>query len=184
MSAIDFILIRHGRQSAGFHVDPDPGLDETGEAQARAMAERLTPDEARNLVTSPLRRARATAAAVEVRHGVIARVEPRIAEVPTAGLTLEQRGAWLPGFLHGAWSDQPDHLIAWRRSIGDFFAGIETPGVFVTHFVVVNALIGLATGDDRVSPSLPDHCSINRFRLEAGRVRLIETGAQRETMVG
>lgn len=184
MRAIDFILVRHGRQSAGFHVDPDPGLDATGEAQARAMAGALTPDEARHLITSPLRRARATAAAVEMLHGVTARIEPRIAEVPTSGMTLEQRGAWLPGFLHGMWSEQAGHLQAWRRSIGEFFAGLEGPGVFVTHFVVVNALIGIATGDDRVSPTMPDHCSLNRFRLADGRVHLIAAGAQRETIVG
>ncbi|MDD3446530.1 MAG: histidine phosphatase family protein [Zavarzinia sp.] len=184
MSGIDFILVRHGRQTAGFGHDADPGLDHTGHAQAEDLAARLTPGEAARLVASPLRRARETAAAVERRHAVTARVEPAIAEVPTPGLGLAERGAWLPGFLHGLWSEQPAHLRDWRHSIGAFFAGVEAPAVFISHFVVINALIGLATDDDRVSPTMPDHCSINRFRASGGRIHLVAAGAQRETIIG
>jgi len=34
-------LIRHGKPAAGWGDDDDPGLDETGHAQARAAAEAL-----------------------------------------------------------------------------------------------------------------------------------------------
>ena len=184
MSSVGFILVRHGQQSAGFHVDPDPGLDSTGVEQAAAMAQHLGPDDGRLLVTSPLRRARETMAALEARWGRTAVIEPRMAEVPTPGLSLEARGHWLDGFLRGDWSDQPDYLQAWRAGIAAFLSGLRQPAVIVSHFVVVNAVIGLATGDNRVTPSMPDHCSINRFELRDGAFHLIERGAQRKTVIG
>ncbi|MFZ2871891.1 histidine phosphatase family protein [Zavarzinia sp.] len=184
MTGVGFILVRHGQQSAGFHVDADPGLDATGHAQAAAMAEMLGPDDGRLLVTSPLRRARETVAAVESRWGRTAIVEPRMAEVPTPGMSLEERGHWLEAFLRGDWSGQPAHLLAWRDGIAGFLAGLDRPAVIVSHFVVVNAVIGLATGDGRVTPSMPDHCSINRFEVRDGALHLIEKGAQRRTVIG
>ncbi|WP_165837489.1 histidine phosphatase family protein [Zavarzinia aquatilis] len=184
MSGVGFILVRHGQQSAGFHVDPDPGLDKTGVEQAAAMAARLGADDGRLLFTSPLRRARETMAALEVRWGRSATVEPRMAEVPTPGLSLDARGHWLDGFLRGDWSDQPDYLQAWRAGIAAFLTGLERPAVIVSHFVVVNAVIGLATGDSRVTPSMPDHCSLNRFELRDGAFHLVEKGAQRKTVIG
>ncbi|TDP48112.1 histidine phosphatase family protein [Zavarzinia compransoris] len=184
MSAIAITLVRHGRQNAGFGADADPGLDPVGEEQARAMAGLIGPSDGRRLVVSPLRRARLTAAALEAAWGIAAEVEPRIAEVPTRGLSLAERGAWLRPFLQGRWSDQPNHLRAWRRGLHDYFAAVTAPGVFVTHFVVINALIGLVTDSDLVTPTMPDHCSINRFALDGGHLRLVETGAQARTVIG
>ncbi|MEY4230069.1 MAG: hypothetical protein RLZZ362_918, partial [Actinomycetota bacterium] len=34
-------LVRHGRATAGWDVDPDPGIDELGRSQAAAVADRL-----------------------------------------------------------------------------------------------------------------------------------------------
>lgn len=184
MSAVAFTLIRHGRQSAGFHVDPDPGLDATGQDQALGLASAVGPDDGRLLLTSPLRRARETIAPIERAWGRSALVEPRLAEVPTPGMSLDERGVWLDGFLRGDWSEQPGHLLAWRQGILDVLSALPGPALIVSHFVVINAMIGLATADSRVTPTMPDHCSLNRFEVEAGRLRLIETGAQRRTVIG
>ncbi|MFA5122463.1 histidine phosphatase family protein [Zavarzinia sp.] len=184
MSSLDFALIRHGQQAAGFDADPDPGLNAVGDLQAEAMAEALGEAGGRLLYASPLRRARQTAAAIERRWGVAAVIEPRVAEVPTTGMSLEARGEWLNHFLQETWEAQPPTLRTWRDSIADLLLNLPGPAVIVSHFVVVNAVVGLATGDHRVTPSMPDHCSINRFRVEDGRLHLIEKGAQRRTVVG
>ena len=36
-------LVRHGKAAASFSEAPNPGLDDTGAAQAEAMVERLAP---------------------------------------------------------------------------------------------------------------------------------------------
>lgn len=76
-------LVRHGRAAASFGEDRDPHLSELGKAQAEAMAMALAPNGALPVVTSPLRRTRETAAALERRFRVEARVEPAVAEVPS-----------------------------------------------------------------------------------------------------
>ena len=57
-------LIRHGKPAAAWGDDDDPGLDETGRAQAKAVAETLMalPESKRprSVVSSPLRRCRET----------------------------------------------------------------------------------------------------------------------------
>lgn len=184
MSRIPFVMIRHGQQNAGWDVDRDPALSEAGLAQATAMADALGAADGRALVTSPLRRARETAAALEARWGLAARVEPRVAELPSDGLALAERGAWLRGVLEGRWTGQPANLLAWRSGILGFLRELTQPTVIVSHFVVINAVVGHATGDDRVMPVIPDHCSINRFVLDDGEIRLVELGAQRESLIG
>lgn len=184
MSSVPFILIRHGEQNAGWDVDRDPALSARGQAQAVAMATAIGAADGRALVTSPLRRARETAAALESPWGLAARVEPLVAELPSDGLDLGARGAWLKGVLSGRWTGQAENLLAWRSGIVGFLSGLTRPTVIVSHFVVINAVVGHATGDDRVMPVIPDHCSINRFMVEDGAIRLVELGAQRESLVG
>jgi len=184
MSMVPFVLIRHGEQNAGWDIDRDPALSAVGVAQARAMAQALGAGDGQALVTSPLRRARETAAAVEARWGAAALVEPRVAELPSDGLDLKERGAWLRGVLAGKWSAQPANLADWRAGILDFLGDLRRPTVIVSHFVVINAVIGHATGDDRIMPAIPDHCSINRFVVDAGQIRLVELGVQRESLIG
>ena len=55
-------LVRHGRATGGWDVDPDPGLDPLGVEQADRLVERLAPLGPLPVVTSPLRRCRETAA--------------------------------------------------------------------------------------------------------------------------
>lgn len=59
-------MIRHGKPASTWgDADPDPGLDETGHAQARAAADSLLAlpieDRPTAVISSPLRRCRETA---------------------------------------------------------------------------------------------------------------------------
>ncbi|CAA9228164.1 MAG: hypothetical protein AVDCRST_MAG50-1630 [uncultured Acidimicrobiales bacterium] len=74
-------MVRHGRAAAGFGAELDPGLDDHGRAQAEAVADRLAPLGPLPMVVSPLRRCRETAAPLEARWGVTARVDPDVGEI-------------------------------------------------------------------------------------------------------
>src|SRR5205809_892132 len=108
------VLVRHGRAAAGWGDDRDPGLDATGHAQAAAMAERLAPQGPLPLVTSPLRRTRETAAALERTWEVTARVEPAVGEVQSPTPELDGRVAWLRAFMASTWDEQPRQQLEWR----------------------------------------------------------------------
>jgi probable phosphoglycerate mutase len=67
----ELLLLRHALPVSG---DADPGLSEVGQAQAERVAQWLTGRHVDAVVTSPLRRARETAAPIEAALGLTADV--------------------------------------------------------------------------------------------------------------
>ena len=79
-------LVRHGRAAAGFEGHLDPGLDAVGRSQAEAAAVALAQEFKTPvpIYTSPLARARETAAPLAERWGVTPIIEPRGGRDPRA----------------------------------------------------------------------------------------------------
>jgi broad specificity phosphatase PhoE len=112
------ILVRHATAAARWGEHLDPGLSDTGEAQARDMAERLHPLVARPVFTSPLRRCQETAAALAHRWGVTPIVEPDVGEIKSPGdQNIETRSTWLDIVLHQTWPELPAEQQAWRDAL-------------------------------------------------------------------
>ena len=176
-------LVRHGKAAAAFSEAPDPGLDETGAAQAEAMAERLAPLGPLPIITSPLKRTRETAVPLERRWRFTARLEPAVGEIPSPMDDPAARGQWLRGVMAGAWSAQPETLRTWRRRVADTLVAIPRPTVVVTHFIAINAAVGIAERDDRVVTFAPDNCSVTVLDVDDGVLRLVRRGAERATQV-
>src|SRR5260370_38161599 len=63
------VLVRHAEPTATWGDHPDPDLSETGREQAETVAVRLAPRGPVPIVTSPLLRARETAAPLARRWG-------------------------------------------------------------------------------------------------------------------
>ena len=76
----------------------------------------------------------------------------------------------------------PD-LRAWRDAVVAALLAQAEDAVVVTHFVAINATVGEATGDDRVVCFRPDNCSCTVLEANDGRLRVVELGRQRETLV-
>ncbi|HEV2369034.1 MAG TPA: histidine phosphatase family protein [Acidimicrobiales bacterium] len=187
-------LIRHGRAAAGWTEDLDPDLDHLGKAQAEAMAAELSDILDRrgggvpHIVSSPLRRARSTAAALEKVWGVVATVDPSVGEVPSppgASGALSRRGEWLAAIMRSQWDDPavPDDLRVWRAGVIDALMRTDGDAVFTSHFVAINAAVGEAVGDTRVTCFRPDYCSRTILDVEGGALRLVELGGEASTSV-
>lgn len=170
--------VRHGAASAGFGADADPGLSDEGRAQAELVADTFAALDPRPILVSPLRRCRETAAPLEARWGIAAVVDPAIAEVAAPSTDLEERSIWLRGALASNWSVLEDGPRAWRDQLLARVARIDVDAVLVTHFVVVNALIGAATGDDRVMIERLANGSCTVFDVENGSLRLVASGVE------
>ena len=184
-------MIRHGKPSStwGQHPDPDPGLDEAGQAQAKAAAQILIalPEPARptRVFSSPLRRCRETAQPYADLIGVEVEVDVRFGEIPTpSALTQDERGPWLRAALQGRWPDIKGDLDydVWRKTVGAALAERAGCAVF-SHFVAINAAISTITGEEKVLTFRPDHASISTFESAAGRLSLIERGPEAATQV-
>ena len=77
-------LVRHGEAAARWGEDPDPGLSELGRAQARrtqmSLIDELTGPV--SIISSPLRRARETAAPLAGALGAQIRIDDAFREIP------------------------------------------------------------------------------------------------------
>ncbi len=177
-------LVRHGHAAAGFSAAADPGLDDLGRAQAAAMADHLAPLGPLPLVSSPLQRTRETAAFLEMAWGSRSRIDPRVAEIPSPTADLAERGAWLSQAMAGSWADLGADLEGWRDQLVRAVLELDLDTVVVTHFVAINALVGWASGDDRVMAVRLDNCSITTVDTDGEGLHVVELGVVATTEVG
>ncbi|HLZ83001.1 MAG TPA: histidine phosphatase family protein [Caulobacteraceae bacterium] len=182
-------LIRHGKPAAAWGDDDDPGLDETGHAQARAIAGRLMAlpeaERPRAVVSSPLRRCRETAQPLADAMGVELEIEPAVGEIPTpAALSVAQRPEWLRSAFTGAWADIRGDIDyeAWRKGVAEAVSRRRDTAIF-SHFVAINAVMSVITGDDRVIGFRPDHTSMTTLAVEGGAITLVARGDEAVTGV-
>lgn len=183
-------LIRHGKPSATWGGDDDdPGLDETGQAQARAardwLLSRPEAERPRLVVSSPLRRCRETAEPTAAALRVQAEIDPTVGEIPTpAALTPEERPAWLREAFQGTWAEIQGDLDyeAWRTAIVQSLAARGNTAVF-SHYVAINAAVSRLMGVPQVLAFRPDHASITILETDGQTVRLVETGREASTSV-
>lgn len=180
-------LVRHGRASAGWDRDPDPGLDAIGEDQAVRVAERLAPlAEAGRIpvITSPLRRCRQTAAPLARRWGVTPTVEDAVAEIPSpVGVPMADRVEWLREAMGGTWTELGDRYLAYRDDVVAFVLSRAQDTVVFSHFIAINAVLGACLGDDRVVIRRLDNTSITVVDVDAGTIRLVEPGHEADTLI-
>jgi broad specificity phosphatase PhoE len=183
-------IIRHGRPAAVWGGDDDdPGLDETGRAQATAAALTLLALPAGQrpslVASSPLRRCRETAQPLADALGVAVEIVPEVGEIPTpAALAGAQRPAWLRTAFAGAWADIEGDLDyeAWRRAVARAVAARPGAAIF-SHFVAINAVLSLIGGDDRVVGFRPDHTSITTLAIGPAGLALVARGPEAATSV-
>jgi broad specificity phosphatase PhoE len=172
-------LIRHGEPSAGWGDHLDPGLSDLGHKQAEAAAEALVRAGAMRAVTSPMARCRQTSHPFEKQRETHARMEPGVGEVRApAGTSAADRPAWLKGVMAGTWSDTGAAFAGWRAGVLKAVEACPDETAIFSHFVAINALVGLLIGDERVVVFKPGHCSITRLARRNGKLVVEELGSE------
>ena len=177
-------LVRHGRASAGWDTDADPGLDELGAAQAAAVAEQLRAGGPLEIVSSPLRRCQETAAPLAAIWATAVRIEPDVTEIPSPeGVAMEARVAWLRAGMAGTWADLGARYTAFRDDVVAAVTALPSDAVVFSHFVAINAVIGASLGDDRLLIRSLDNCSVTVIDVVDGRPVLVEGGREADTLI-
>ncbi len=181
-------LVRHGRASAGWNVDPDPGLDGLGEEQALRVAERLRSEdasgEAPEIWTSPLRRCQETSVPYSSAYGVAPLIVPAVAEIPSPdGVAMADRVDWLRQAMDGCWRDLGDRYVAFRDDLVQAVRSVTRDTVIFSHFIAINAVIGACTGDDRLVIRSLDNTSVTTVEVTDGTLVLIEGGSEADTLI-
>ena len=177
------VLVRHGRATGGWDDDPDPGLDELGQRQAVAVAGRLATGAPVAVVSSPLRRCRETAAPLAEAWSAPVTIEPRVAELPSPlGVPLHDRVGWLRNACQGTWSELGPRYQSYRNDVAAFLLTLTEDTIVFSHFIAINAVIGAATNDDRVVIHSLDNTSCTVLEHSGSTLRLVEAGAEAETL--
>lgn len=187
---MELILIRHALPVRREVVDgpADPELSSDGHAQSERMAEYLATERIDALYTSPLRRARETAAALERQLGMTAVVVDGVAEwdrnsseyVPIEQLKAENDPRYHDVIGHQWDGADPieefearvltalDELVA--RHPGETIAVVCHGGVINLYLAVVLSLEGERTGF-----FYPNYTSIHRVAASRSGVRSVIT---------
>ncbi|MCA8901093.1 MAG: histidine phosphatase family protein [Hyphomonas sp.] len=175
-------LVRHGEATAGWGDHPDPGLSDLGHRQAEAAAQALLGFGAKAAVCSPMMRCRETASAFERAAGCAATVEPVVSEIVTPE-GVDDRVAWLRGYMEGTWEAEGAAFEIWRRDILMALAALPENTAVFSHFVAINAAVSLIDQDARTIVFRPGHCSITQIDFSGTVPRVAEYGSQAATRV-
>jgi probable phosphoglycerate mutase len=153
-------IVRHGRTQAnadGLLLGrADPGLDDVGRRQAASLATALgAADGPLRVVSSPLARARETAAAIAAAHGVAVEVDDRWIELDYGELDGRPL-ADVPAELWGQWRRDAAFAPPGGESLRALRARVEAaadewlvtgePTVVVTHVSPIKAALAWALG--------------------------------------
>ena len=177
-------LVRHGRAAAGWNTDPDPGLDAVGRHQAAEMTARLAPLGPLDLVSSPLLRCRETASGLAAAWGTQPRIDLGVAEIPSPeGVAMADRVEWLRLAMAGTWAAMGQRYTAFRDGVTASLAALPNDTVVVSHFVAINAAIGVAVGDNRLVIRSLDNCSVTVLEMVDGMFQLVEGGREADTLI-
>jgi broad specificity phosphatase PhoE len=177
-------LVRHGKPSVAWGESgaPDPGLDDTGRVQAEAAADALAPLGPLSLLVSPLRRTRETAAPLGARWALAPEIDAAVGEL-TAPPGVDDHRTWLHDVMSSTYPALGADLCAFRDRVVARLTRLETDTVVVSHFLAINAAVGVATDDDRVVSFAPGHCSVTVLDLVGQRLHLVARGGEAATVV-
>ena len=177
-------LVRHGKATADWGMQKDPGLDDLGQAQAKAAALTLAPLGPLPIITSPLTRTRETSRPLAEIWGIEPQVKERVGEIRFPSGDQSSRVQWLKSIMGEKWSNLDPDLKVWRREVIEALCSCVADSVVFSHFIAINAAVGHATGDDHVVSFRPDNASITILETIGNNLFLIERGLEAVTEVG
>ncbi len=167
------LLARHGEtdwnRDGRFQGWADPGLNETGRAQARLLAAQLADVPFDAVYSSDLRRAHETALIVAEPHSVPVVIDRGLREIDVgswSGLTRAEIEARFPGMEHHDGESRDDHLARVLEAV-ERIAG-DHPGeriLIVSHGGSLRALRRHAIGEP-VHPIA--NCGVYELRFRDG----------------
>ena len=175
----EIILVRHGEASASWQESTDPGLSELGKRQAEECANLLlhiNGIDKYELISSPLKRAIETGSKLKEKLKGNLDISSSFAEIPSPGISLEDRQAWLREIFNKKISDLKKPQAEWRKNIIDKICQIENPTVIFSHFMVINTIVGYVKKDESIVCFYPDNCSITKLNKSEDEIYLTNLG--------
>lgn len=176
-------LVRHGEAAATWgQVPGDPGLSDLGQQQAESVAQQLMGGGFRYIFASPMKRCQETSAPFARLSGLAVTTSRAVSEVPTPD-GLDDRVAWLQGFMAGTWETAPGIVLDWRDALIQQIETLPDNTVVFSHFVAINAVASHFEKSDQVMVFRPGHCSVTRLERSGSGMVIAERGSESATKV-
>ena len=177
-------LIRYGRAASGWGETADPGLSTVGREQALQASKIMQAMQPMSIVSSPMARARETAAPLADAWDCPLGIDSRFSEIPTPRHMIANRKVWIGAILSKRWDAMDADLQAWRDHLLAAVRELKEDTVVFSHFIAINAVAGEAAGDGNVVVFLPDNASITLAETRGPVITLLEKGEEMPTLVG
>ncbi len=179
---VSIYLVRHGEAAASWGEDPDPGLSQLGHQQALQVRDALECCDNLRIISSPLKRAQDTAQPLATTLRTSIELDESFREIPSP-VGIDDRRAWLSGFMQQQWSAQSPDIAGWReRAWSTLFACEQHTAIF-THFMIINSICCQLTEHSATLCCVPDNGSIMHLQLEGSSLELVSIGRQQQTKV-
>jgi probable phosphoglycerate mutase len=189
---MELVLVRHAQpvrvDEGSVDGAADPGLSEAGQRQAQALAVWLAAETPDAVISSPLRRARETAAPLGAAVGVDVEIVDGVTEydaaagayIPIEELRAEKDERWY-ATIEGRWADvggvDPHafqaQVVPALETVVERFPGGRV--VVVTHGGVINVYLGHLLGTSRLLWFHPEYTSISRVHAARSGERSVAT---------
>ena len=187
---MQLLLIRHAlpQRVEGVDGPADPGLAPEGERQAAALAAWLADDRIDAVVSSPLVRARATAAPLATAHSIEVETRDELAEfdrnssfyVPMEELRAAGDPRW-NAIIEGRWQEAFGvDFEEFRQSAVQAVDGVVADHqggtvAVVTHGAVLNAYVAHVAGSTRFPIFEPRYTSVTRILAARTGERMLDS---------
>lgn len=135
-----------------------------------------------SLISSPLARARETAAPLSAALSLPVQLADSFREIPST-VPLAERQEWLKAFMRESWGSQPPELLEWREAAFQGLLGLQQPAVVFSHFLVINAVAGRLQQRDETLCFWPANASVTHLRLAAGQLELVALGEEMASVI-
>ena len=110
------------------------------------------------------------------------RIDESFRELPSL-VSFEERAVGLKKVMRRTWDEVDDALIEWREAAWRSITSLNVDTVIFSHFMVINAIVGRLTGDERLVSFEPDYVSVTQLVGPGDGLELAALGEELETFV-
>lgn len=185
MAIHTILLIRHGEASASWGDHADPGLSNSGKAQAENLINELKNDDLNEFkfITSPKLRAIETAQPLAINYKKEVTIRNEFSEIPSDGIVNKDKQNWLKDIMTMDINHLPKEVKNWLSKIMDSIHSIEEDVIIFSHFMVINSVVASLLKESKLLYFYPDYTSCTRLMIKENKIIEISLGDTKKTRI-
>ena len=179
---INIYLVRHGEAANSWAEALDSPLSELGNQQAKSVS-RSFGETPLSIVSSPMLRAKQTAAPLSQIWNVSVKIDDCFIEIPSDSEESDRK-KWLQQIFKQEWNMVNRQIWEWRERAFEALLCKKSNTVIFTHFMLINAVISKIEKTNQLVFFSPDNASITHLKVTNERtIKIVKLGREKKTVV-